>query len=362
MKVALVLFAILISSPATWSQSMNGTKALKELLGKAIFLDTNLSEPAGQACASCHDPKHGFKGNGDPQVAVVGGAVAGRSGNRNPPSAAYAFASPEPGYRLIDDEQVYVGGQFWDGRAASLADQAKGPFLNPVEMNNPDRASVVRKVCGSNYGLLFKLAYGFRLCSGSSAVPDAYDAIADAIAVFERSSDMNSFSSRYDRYLAGKLALTDKEQAGLQLFEGKAKCAGCHPSGRRSPFTDFTYDNLGIPKNLTHEATKGAPVDHGLGERLGPQENGRFKVSTLRNIAIAPPYGHNGYFQTLKELVHFYNTRDVASEKWPAPEVDENVNRDELGHLGLTAEEEDAIVSFLEALTDQKPFFNPFGE
>lgn len=362
MKLLITSALILGFCPVTWGQQNGGMRVLKEFVGKAIFLDTNLSEPAGQACASCHDPKHGFKGNGDPLVAVVGGAVAGRAGNRNPPSAAYAFGSPEPGYQVIDDEQVYVGGQFWDGRAASLADQAKAPFLNPVEMNNPDRAAVVRKVCGSNYGLLFKLAYGFRLCGGSSAVPDAYDAIADAIAVFERSTEMNSFSSRYDRYLAGKLELTEKELAGLQLFEGKAKCAGCHPSGRRSPFTDFTYDNLGIPKNLIHEATKAAPVDYGLGALLGPQENGRFKVSTLRNIAISPPYGHNGYFQTLKELVHFYNTRDVESEKWPAPEVEDNVNRDELGHLGLTNDEEDAIVSFLEALTDQKPFFNPFIE
>lgn len=127
----------------------------------------------------------------------------------------------------------------------------------------------------------------------------------------------------------------------------------CHPSGPKSPFTDFTYDNLGVPKNTRNDATRFAATDTGLGARVGHQEDGRFKVSTLRNVGISPPYGHNGYFRTLKEIVHFYNTRDVAKEHWPAPEVLANVNRDELGDLHLTNAEEDALVAFLEALTDQ---------
>ncbi len=219
-------------------------------------------------------------------------------------------------------------------------------------MNNPDQAAVVHKVCRAPYAIFFTLAYGFQLCSDPSKVSSAYNAIADAIATFERSYEVNPFSSRYDRYLAGKLQLTPKEQKGLKLFEGKAGCAGCHPSGARSPFTDFTYDNFGIPKNTRHEATKFAPTDFGLGARIGSQEDGRFKVSTLRNIAISPPYGHNGFFRTLKDIVHFYNTRDVPEEHWPAPEVSANVNRDELGKLGLTDDEEDAIVAFLQSLTD----------
>jgi cytochrome c peroxidase len=325
---------------------------LKEQLGEAIFEDTNLSEPKGQSCATCHLPRFGFKGNGDPNAAVIGGAVPGRFGNRKPPSAAYAFGSPAPGYQVIDGERLYIGGQFWDGRAGSLEEQAKAPFLNPVEMNNPDKATVVRKVCQAQYGLVFRLVYSFQACSDSSKVNSAYDAIADAIAAYERSREVNSFTSRYDLYLAGRIRLTAKEQKGLELFEGKAGCAACHPSGAKSAFTDFSYDNLGIPKNLRHEATRYAPTDLGLGARLGHQEDGRFKVSTLRNVGISPPYGHNGYFRTLKEIVHFYNTRDVPKEKWSAPEVAANVNREELGNLGLTAAEEDAIVEFLEALTD----------
>jgi cytochrome c peroxidase len=325
---------------------------LKEQIGEAIFLDTTLSEPRGQACASCHVPKFGFKGNGDPDAAVIGGAFPGRFGTRKPPSAAYAFGSPAPGYQAIDGEQTYVGGQFWDGRAASLEEQAKPPFLNPVEMNNPDPATVVRKVCDSRSGVLYRLVYSYQYCSDSAKVNDAFNAIADAIATYERSGSVNQFNSRYDRYLAGKLKLTATEAKGLELFEGKAGCAGCHPSGARSPFTDFTYDNIGIPKNNRNEATRVAAMDLGLGGRVGHQEDGRFKVSTLRNVGISPPYGHNGYFRTLKDIVHFYNTRDVAAEHWPVPEVLTNLNTDELGNLHLSGLEEDAIVTFLNALTD----------
>jgi cytochrome c peroxidase len=326
---------------------------LKEQVGESVFFDTTLSEPHGQACGSCHIAKFGFKGNGDPNAAVIGGAFPGRFGTRKPPAAAYAFGSPAPGYQSIDGEQTYVGGQFWDGRAASLEEQAKAPFLNPVEMNNPDRATVVRKVCDARYGVLFRLVYSPQYCADSRKLDSAYDAIVDAIAAFERSAGVNPFNSRYDKFLAGKVKLTAHEAKGLELFEGKAGCAGCHPSGAKSPFTDFTYDNIGIPKNNRHDATRVAATDLGLGARVGPQEDGRFKVSSLRNVGISPPYGHNGYFRTLKEVVHFYNTRDVASQHWPAPEVLANVNRDELGNLLLSAAEEDAIVAFLEALTDE---------
>jgi cytochrome c peroxidase len=120
-------------------------------------------------------------------------------------------------------------------------------------------------------------------------------------------------------------------------------------------FTDFSYDNIGIPKNpvidrLRREAL--AP-DLGLGVTVNDQGlNGAFKVMTLRNIAKTAPYGHNGYFNTLKEIVHFYNTRDVPEAGWPAPEVPENVNNAELGNLGLTSAEEDDIVAFLKTLSD----------
>ncbi|HEY3476214.1 MAG TPA: hypothetical protein VGK56_16485, partial [Anaerolineales bacterium] len=129
------------------------------------------------------------------------------------------------------------------------------------------------------------------------------------------------------------------------------------PAGWVPPvFTDFTYDNLGVPKS-EHSLLAGNPIDYGLGGILGdPAENGKFKVMTVRNISLSAPYAHNGYFMTLEEIVHFYNTRDVSGmnngSDWPAPEVPETVNFDELGNLGLSARDEAALVAFMKTLSD----------
>jgi cytochrome c peroxidase len=226
-----------------------------------------------------------------------------------------------------------------------------------------------------NYALyrkLFRKVYGVKFnqvdLSDPVTVEAMYHMVADAIAEFEKSKVFRRFTSKFDYFLAGAVELTDQEMHGLELFEGAALCSACHvtdpvimPDGTEMPpvFTDFTYDNLGIPKS-DNPLIADQPVDFGLGGRpdiaavdpLGEQL-GKFKVSSLRNIAITPPYGHNGFFATLEEIVHFYNTRDV--EPWPAPEVPQNVNSDELGDLGLTAEEEAALVAFLRTLTDGYP-------
>ena len=189
--------------------------------------------------------------------------------------------------------------------------------------------------------------------------------MADAIAAFEKTDELNKFSSKFDYYLAGKTKLSVQELRGLELFNDKGKCAECHPSeavrgtdGKIVPplFTDFTYDNLGIPKS-TNPLIADNPIDYGLGGREDIKakdpsgaELGKHKVMTLRNIELTPPYGHNGFFATLEEIVNFYNTRDVKS--WPAPEVAQNVNTEELGNLGLTEQEEADIVAFLKTLTD----------
>jgi cytochrome c peroxidase len=117
-------------------------------------------------------------------------------------------------------------------------------------------------------------------------------------------------------------------------------------------FTDFTYDNLGVPKNEEYPLAD-APVDLGLGPIVGDDaENGKFKVMTLRNIGLTAPYAHNGFFKTLDDITHFYNTRDVPAEGWATPEVPETVNFDELGNLGLGLEEETALVQFMKTLSD----------
>jgi cytochrome c peroxidase len=330
---------------------------------------------------------------------VYPGAVHTRFGNRKPPASAYAGDSPI--LHFDEDDGVWEGGMFWDGRATGwtlgdpLAEQALGPFLNPLEQNNPNSRVVVMKVAQSNYAALFRQVWGenslplprFPTLPGktlqqASALFDfalAYERIGRSIAAFERSSEVNPFSSKYDSYLRGLVELTPEEALGLQLFNGRAMCSACHPSamgpgGELPLFTDFTYDNLGVPKNQQNPFYSMPPqwnpdgpewIDPGLGGFLQnagypPEvyepELGKHKVPTLRNVDLRPSadfvkaFGHNGYFKSLEEIVHFYNTRDVS--EWPAPEVPMNVNTDELGDLGLSPEEEAAIVAFLKTLSD----------
>ena len=285
-----------------------------------------------------------------------------------------------------------TGGNFWDGRATGeklgnpAADQAQGAFLNPLEQALPTPDSVVLIVCAS-YSGLFEQVWGSGICGDINA---AYDAIALSIAAYEASPEVNAFTSKYDWSMKGKAKLTQQERWGFALFQGKGKCNRCHVSEGRNPlFTDFSYDNLGIPKNPQNPFYTQVDfnpegfnwIDSGLGGFLATRADyaayadanmGKHKVPTLRNADLrafpggVKAYGHNGYFKSLKGIVHFYNTRDVkktcpgdyteaqalAAKCWPAPEVDQNVNTAELGKLGLNPAEEDAIVAFLKALSD----------
>lgn len=373
----------------------------KEKLGKEIFFDKELSINKNQACAACHASEVGFTGP-DSLINVMGsvyeGSVAGRFGNRKPPAAAYAGDSPILYQNLSTGS--WVGGMFWDGRATGwtlddpLAEQAKGPFLNPMEQGLPDAACVVYRVVTSDYKQLYKQVWGElkikwpkNVCSAvitlstddQTKVNLAYDNIARSIAVYERSKEVSSFTSKYDDYLKGKPVLTEQESRGLNLFNNKAKCANCHVPPL---FTDFTFDNLGIPKNpmnpFYYEKTWNGLgggidwIDHGLGGFLettqysasAQENNGKHKVPTLRNVDKRPypdfikAYGHNGYFKSLNQIVHFYNTRDVIGEGWngvlwPAPEVSANMNTAEMGDLGLSVSEEEDIVAFLKTLSDR---------
>jgi cytochrome c peroxidase len=363
--IAAVAFLLVIG----FAGSAQGSLTAQEELGKNLFFDTNLSTPPGQSCADCHGPQVGFTGP-DQAInaagAVYEGAVSGRFGNRKPPAAAYAGDSPV----LYFDGSNWVGGMFWDGRATGwtlgdpLAEQALGPFLNPLEQNNATPQVVIDKVLASSYKDLF-----LQICTDSATY---YECIGRSIAAYERSIEVTQFTSKYDYWLIGKAKLTGQEQLGLELFNGKAKCAGCHVAPL---FTDFTYDNLGVPRNplnpfYNEPAWNPAGedwVDTGLGgflkaagfpESVWGPEWGKQKVPTLRNIDLRPTnhfikaYAHNGYFKSLEEIVHFYNTRDVPGAGWPAPEVAENINTTELGNLGLTKGEEQAIVAFLKTLSD----------
>ena len=402
---------LLVSLGVVWAQDGVPLTAEEEL-GKAIFFDTDLSLNRNQSCASCHGPEVGFTGpipTINAHGAVYEGSVAGRFGDRKPPSAAYATQSP---ILFLDKHETWTGGNFWDGRATGeklgnpAADQAQGPFLNPVEQALPDSACVVYRVCTAGYPVTFEDVWGAGSCAitwpadietvcaaeGTSvALSDAdraksdmaYDQIALSIATYEASPEVNAFTSKHDQTFGGKVKLDKEEQRGYALFRGKAKCALCHTAnGQEALFTDFTFDNLGVPQNPENPAgTTPGFVDRGLGgflEAAGWPEDvyltelGKQKVPTLRNVDkgasddFVKAYTHNGYFKTLEGIVHFYNTRDVkdvcpgpyteaealAADCWPAPEVAENVNTDELGDLGLSAEEEAAVVAFLKTLSD----------
>ncbi|MGD9975613.1 MAG: cytochrome-c peroxidase [Desulfatirhabdiaceae bacterium] len=385
-------------------------------LGGAIYKDTNLSINANQSCMTCHHPSSGYADPAnrvDPILLPVSeGSILGLFGGRNAPSAGYAGFSPILDYDPI--EGLWIGGMFWDGRATGwttpkedpLAEQALGPFLNPVEMAL-DKATVIRIIEASDYATLFIKVFG---PDAFSNVDKAYAYVGEAIAAYERSKNLNKFNSKFDKFWAEQgmdvetfgvdvdgyydydpadfksSHLTQQEAYGLALFNAvnKGNCAACHLTKNYTDtttgteyaplFTDFSYDNLGIPANPQITVLAGPqPIDYGLGKTLvdleiidgielpkdiyssdtiyiAENEAGKFKVPTLRNVARSAPYGHNGFFATLLDITHFYNTRDIVD--WPDPEVDLNLNNEELGDLKLTPDEEAAIVAFMNTLTD----------
>ena len=326
-------------------------------LGALIFADASLSEPAGLACASCHGEQAAFA---DPRRGPTSpGSVPGRAGPRNAPTIAYASFIPP----LRQDGNSFVGGLFLDGRVNSLEAQAAAHFTSPLEMNNPSRAAVMGKIRRTAYAPVVAQVYGAAVLADDRA---GFQAITQALAAYERGRDVSRFASKYDGYLAGRLRLTDAEQRGLALFEGKARCASCHPSARDPSsladaplFTKFGYHNIGTPKNPDNpfylQPASLNPqgqsfVDFGLGSTVDlVSHDGKFRVPTLRNVARTAPYGHNGFFPTLHAIVNFYNTRDVAA--WPEPEVPATMDRS-VGNLRLTGQEVDDIVAFLNTLND----------
>jgi cytochrome c peroxidase len=349
-------------------------------LGQKIFRDPSLSVSGRMSCATCHDPSHAHAGS-DGLAAPLGGPNLDQSGFRNAPSLNYLSFNPA---FFFDDGGTPTGGFDRDGRAQSLAEQARRPFLAPHEMANASPAEVVEKLKGTSYAEDFRTAFGASILQDSER---AFSRILFALADYQKEDlEFRPFDSKYDYFLAGKVNLTDQELRGLALFNSpnKGNCAACHPSARGadgSPplFTDFTYDNLGVPRNPDIPATRNATYfDLGL---CGPDRTdlagrtdlcGAFKVPTLRNVARTPPYFHNGRFATLQEVVAFYVRRDTNPEEWyPVgpngvekfddlpPEYRTNVNTSEAPYNrkpgeapALDAREIEDLVAFLDTLTD----------
>jgi len=361
----LATLLVLLFTATTTSQAQTD----QEQLGDFLYNDLQLSEPAGQGCVTCHDPNFGFV---DPVNVTTGtpvseGVIPGRFGGRHSPSAGYAAFTP-----LFTLKGGIQGGQFWDGRAPDLAAQARGPFLNPVEMNNTTRGQVIGKIALQPYTDLFE-----QVCGPNAFDPGNVDAsyvcMSEAIAAFESTELFSPFTSKFDAVQAGLASFTPEEEEGRALFSGNAKCAHCHTAklggDQRVLFTDFKYHNIGLPENREIFELVGAPfTDLGLGGFLNdPKQDGKFKNPHLRNIELTPPYMHNGVLRTLKEVVHFYNTRDVLEvcdpllgnkdpgfgvTCWPAPEIPGTMDSSFLGDLNLTDAEEDAIVAFMLTFTD----------
>ncbi|UFS69334.1 cytochrome-c peroxidase [Geomonas sp. RF6] len=377
-----------------------------ETLGKKLFFDPSLSNPPGQSCAECHDPAVGWTGPDaalNAGGAVYEGVVHTRFGNRKPPTSAYAGFTPilhqcggigdmgmcgsmgggvgggmgggmggmEPG--------SFVGGIFWDGRATGwtlgdpVAEQAMGPFLNPLEQNNPNAKHVCLNVMRTEYAPLFEEVWGAGSLDCVKDVNGTYERIARSIAAYERSAEVSPFSSRFDIFWKNtetlrppvrminsmnksrfaNRGLSDLELQGLVIFNTKGNCSSCHflqpMHGSRFPlFTDFRYHNLGVPKNPANPFDGMPPkwnpdgvewIDKGLGGFLAKtagmtdssgaardftafaaENMGKQRTPTLRNVDkrissdFIKAYAHNGYFKSLDDIIDFYNLRDVLPQ------------------------------------------------
>jgi cytochrome c peroxidase len=346
----------------------------KSQLGQLLFFDVNLSKNRTQSCATCHNPAHGFV---DDRPSELHGMVSlgddNRSlGDRNTPTASYASLTP----RITrSDEGEFKGGLFLDGRERDLAGQAGGPPLNPIEMGMPDKASVVARLMENRVYLdSFKGIFGQQVFDD---VDVAYEAMTQSLAAFESTDFFAPFDSKYDRYLRKEATLTQQESLGEALFFSQqfTNCNRCHqlkafPNSKGETFTDYKYYNLGVPVNtLVRNANgQGADfVDRGLLEHPridDPNQAGKFKVSTLRNVAVTAPYMHNGVFKDLRTVVLFYDkfnnsTRKINPETgnpWQQPEVNRNLALEDaqFSAPALTDKEVDALVAFMKTLTDKR--------
>jgi cytochrome c peroxidase len=356
-------------------------------LGRRMFVDASLSSSGGLSCASCHRLDRAF---GPPNGLAVqeGGASLARSGVRAVPSLRYLqavppftrhqFAPSDEGDESVD--QGPSGGLTWDGRVDRGRDQARIPLLSAFEMANASSADVVHRVLAAPYA-----GEASRLAAAEG--DDVFTTALEALEAYEEDPVVFSpYSSRYDAVLKGAATLTAQEEHGLDVFNDphKGNCASCHPSqvdqrGIPPAFSDYGFVALGVPRNPAIPANADPRYfDLGL---CGPLRTtfagraeycGRFRTPTLRNVATRSAFFHNGVVHTLRDAVAFYTTRDSQPERWygrgpdgaPAPfddlpseyrpnvEVGTPFGQHPGGPPSLSDDEIDAIVAFLETLTD----------
>jgi len=327
-------------------------------LGQKLFFDPRLSASGQQSCSSCHSPQSHF-GPPNNLSLQLGGPLGNLPGSRTAPNLTYL--SETPGFSIGPDTDsdndadrmntgrrsgpvatvkptvaksannaasnaalVPRGGFFWDGRADNLAAQAMGPLLNPVEMANKNPETLAAKIRALPYAADFKAVVDPHILEDSRRLP-SYALFA--ISRYEMEDPaFHPYSSKYDAYLSGQARLSRAEKRGLKLFEDpqKGNCAACHlsqktPGGRPPLFTDFQYEALGVP----HNPALPANVDLGIcgptrRDRYSqqPQNCGLFKTPSLRNVAGRHAFFHNGVYNNLNDVLHFYVERDTRPEKF----------------------------------------------
>jgi cytochrome c peroxidase len=279
-------------------------------LGKQLFFDPRLSADNTISCATCHDPKTGWANHGK-----VDTGIGGKTGTRNSGSVVDA---------------AYMQFQFWDGRAASLEEQALGPIHNPIEMGETLENVVAKLQAVPGYAEQFQSVFGACVTA---------ERIADAIAAFERT--IVTGPSPYDRYAAGERdAISAKAREGADLFNGKAHCSSCH-SG--PVFSDQSFHNIGIGMDKPNPDLGREAITKKRSDR------GRFKTPGLRNVAATFPYLHDGSEQSLRDVLDLYDRGGI-----PNPDLDPL-----MVPLALTADEKQALVAFLESLTGPTPQVEP---
>jgi cytochrome c peroxidase len=270
-------------------------------LGRKLFFDPLLSADGTVACASCHDPGHGFANNAPQAVGILG-----KLGTRNAPS-------------LLN--RSYGRSFFWDGRAATLEAQALEPIANPLELGSQVSDVVARLASDAEYRDAFATAYD----DGVTA-----DNLGRALAAFERV--LLSGDNPVDRFQAGDAsALTDVQRQGLWVFESRGRCWRCHQGPN---YTDEAFHNTGV-------ASLQAMPDRGRQAVTGDEaDQGRFKTPSLRDVSRSGPYMHDGSLATLRDVVEFYNRGGGKNARLdPA-----------ITPLGLTSKEIESLLEFLKAL------------
>lgn len=330
---------LLMFGACLWSGANADTPlSLPAQLGKQMFFDKALSGSGKMSCASCHDPDNHYA-PANALAVQLGGPALNKQGTRAVPTLTYKDFTPA--YADLADNPDGVsapgpgGGFTWDGHAATLAEQAPIPLLSPIEMANKSFLDVVAKLQTSAYAAQFREAFG------ADAFKNPIKAFGFAMAALQayqiEDPSFHPYTSKFDLHISNKIGgtLTDAEARGFAVFQDpmRGNCAACHYSGAGigggvAQFTDYSYEAIGVPRNMHDIAAnrivhgKAAYFDLGLCSRAdhplpaGAQYCGLFKTPTLRNVATRKVFFHNGQIKSLTEAIRFYATRDTSPERW----------------------------------------------